>query len=301
MLARRFVAAGHEAVILTRGSCAVGRNVTWDGRTLAAWASEIDGADAVVNLAGRIVNCRYTEENLRQMMDSRVDSTRVIGEAIAAARRAPKVWLQMSTATIYAHRFDAPNDEATGILGGEETDTPAYWARSVAIARAWERAQSEASTPGTRKVALRSAMMMSADRGGIFDTMLSLVRKGLGGRAGSGTQYVSWMHERDFGRAVDFLIAREDFEGPVNLAAPNPLPYVDFMGALREAWGIRLALPASKWMLEVGAWVMRSDTELVLKSRRVVPGRLLEAGFVFEFPEWPPAARDLVARHRAAA
>jgi len=302
VLARDFLAGGHDVVILTRASAApslLGRPVAWDGRTLGAWASEIDGADVVVNLAGRTVNCRYTEENLRQMMDSRVDSTRVVGEAIRVARRAPRTWLQMSTATIYAHRFDAPNDEASGILGGAEPDVPAYWAYSVDVARAWERTQTEAATPHTRKVALRSAMMMSPDRDGIFDVMLGLVRKGLGGRAGSGAQYVSWICDRDFARATDLLIARDDIEGPVNLAAPNPLPYTDFIRAMREAWGIRLGFPATRWMLEIGAWAMRTDTELVLKSRRVVPGRLLEAGFAFELPEWPGAARDLVARWRA--
>lgn len=301
VLARAFAAGGHEVVILTRGSCPVGRAVPWDGATQGAWASEIDGADVVVNLAGRTVNCRYTEENLRQMMASRVDSTRAVGEAIGAARRPPRAWLQMSTATIYAHRVDAPNDEATGVIGGEEPGVPAYWAYSVKIAREWERAQAEARTPGTRKVALRSAMMMSPDREGIFDVMLGLVRKGLGGRAGSGEQYVSWIHDRDYVRAVELLIAREDLEGPVNLASPGPLPYAAFMKAMREAWGIRLGLPATTWMLEIGAWAMRTDTELVLKSRRVVPGRLLEAGFSFAFPEWPGAARDLVARRRAGA
>ncbi len=300
LIARDLAAKAHEVVILTRGAASVGRAVAWDGATVGPWASEIDGADVVVNLAGRTVNCRYTEENLRQMMDSRVLSTRAIGEAIAAARTPPRVWLQMSTATIYAHRFDAANDEATGILGGDEPSVPAYWGYSVKIAREWERAQSEASTPRTRRVALRSAMVMSPDRGGIFDVMLGLVRRGLGGRAGSGAQYVSWIHDRDFVRAIDLLIAREDISGPVNLAAPNPLPYAELMKTMRDAWGIRVGLPATAWMLEVGAWFMRTDTELLLKSRRVVPGRLLEAGLMFEQPEWPAAARDLVARWRAA-
>ncbi len=298
LLARAFVAGGHEVVVLSRGAAATGRTVPWDGRTLGAWSSEIDGADVVVNLAGRTVNCRYTPENLRQMMDSRVLSTRAVGAAIAAAARPPRLWLQMSTATIYAHRFDAPNDEATGVIGGGEPGAPAYWAYSVKIATEWERAQAEAQTPGTRKVALRSTMVMSPDREGIFDVMLGMVRVGLGGTAAGGKQYVSWIHDRDFVRAVDLLIAREDMEGAVNLAAPNPLPYAAFMKAMREAWGIRVGLPATKWMLEIGAWAMRTDTELVLKSRRVVPGRLLEAGFSFEFPEWPAAARDLVARWR---
>jgi len=301
VLARALAAEAHDVVILSRGGRPpAGRAVAWDGRTLGAWAQEIDGADAVINLAGRTVNCRYTEANLREMMDSRVDSTRVVGAAIAAARRPPPVWLQMSTATIYAHRLDAANDEATGIIGGHEPGVPAYWARSVGIALAWERAQSDAVVPHTRKVALRSAMMMSPDREGIFDVLLGLVRRRLGGAVGGGAQYVSWIHDHDFVAAVKLLLARADVSGPVNLTAPGPLPYRAFMRALRDAAGVRLGLPATKWMLELGAWAMRTDTELVLKSRRVVPGRLRELGFAFRFPEWPGAARDLYTRWRAA-
>jgi uncharacterized protein (TIGR01777 family) len=291
----------HDVVILGRGQqVGAGRLVPWDGRTLGDWARELDGADVVVNLAGRTVNCRYTDENLRQMRDSRVESTRAVGAAIAAASRPPRVWLQMSTATIYAHRFDAPNDEATGVIGGDEPDAPAYWRTSVEIARAWEQALAEAPTPSTRKVALRTAMVMSPDRGGIFDVLLGLVRRGLGGAAGGGRQYVSWIHDRDLVRAFELLIARDDLDGPVNVAAPNPLPQREFQAALRAAWGTGVGLPATRWMLEIGAWLLRTDTELVLKSRRVVPGRLQAAGFAFEFPEWPPAARDLVARWRDA-
>lgn len=295
LLARSFAAAGHDVVVVSRSAhVAAGRAVTWDGRTLGGWAREIDGADVVVNLAGRSVNCRYTAENLKQMLDSRVDSTRVVGQAIGQAKRPPRVWLQMSTATIYAHRFDAANDEETGIIGGSEPDAPAYWATSVNIAREWEKALSEAETPGCRKLALRTAMVMSADRGGIFDVLSGLVRRRLGGDAASGKQFVSWIHGADFDRAVRFLIEREDMSGAVNLASPGPLPYHDFMKALRSAWGVGLGLPAAKWMLEIGAWLMRTDTELVLKSRRVIPGRLREAGFSFDFPSWPEAAAELV-------
>lgn len=299
ILARAFAADGHEVIVLCRSaSVPAGRVVPWDGRTVGPWARELDGADVVFNLAGRSVNCRYTDENLRAMRSSRVDSTRAVGEAIAAASRPPRVWLQMSTATIYAHRHDAPNDEATGLLGGDEPDVPPSWRNSVEIARAWEQALDEARTPGTRKIAIRASMVMSPDRGGIFDVLLGLTRRGLGGPAGGGQQFVSWIHERDFVRATRFLIERDDISGPVNLASPGPLPYSDFMRALREAWGIGFGLPATKWMLEVGALVMRTDTELVLKSRRVVPGRLRDAGFTFAFTEWSSAARDLVARWR---
>jgi uncharacterized protein (TIGR01777 family) len=273
--------------------------VPWDARTLGPWVEELEGAGAVINLAGRSVNCRYHAANRRAITESRIESTRAVGQAIAAARRPPPVWLQASTATIYAHRFDAPNDEATGILGGTEPGSPDTWRFSIDVATAWERALDETATPHTRKVALRSAMIMSPDRGGVFDVLLRLVRFGLGGAAGDGRQYVSWIHDRDFVHAVSWLIEHE-MEGPVNLAAPNPLPNADFMRALRQAWGIRLGLPASRWMLEVGAWLLRTETELVLKSRRVVPGRLLQAGFAFEFPDWPEAARDLCRRWREA-
>ncbi|WEV29001.1 TIGR01777 family oxidoreductase [Streptomyces sp. 71268] len=297
ILDRALTAAGHEVVVLTRRPVRE-RQVRWDGRTLGPWAEAIDGSDVVVNLAGRSVSCRYTAANLRAMMDSRVDSARVVGKAIASASRPPRVWLQMSTATIYAHRFDAPNDEATGALGGTEPRVPGYWAYSVDIARNWEQAQEEAGTPHTRKVALRAAMVMSPDRGGVFDVLSWLARLGLGGPVAGGAQYVSWIHDHDFVRAVEFLVDRDDLSGPVNLAAPAPLPQRAFMRALRTAWGVPVGLPATRWMAEIGAFALRSDTELLLKSRRVVPGRLLEAGFTFDHAQWPRAADDLVRRAR---
>ncbi|MFJ8467394.1 TIGR01777 family oxidoreductase [Streptomyces swartbergensis] len=297
VLTRALRAAGHDVVVLSRSPRQRGE-VHWDGATPGPWTEEIDGSDVVVNLAGRSVNCRYTPANLREMMDSRVHSARVVGEAIAAAARPPGVWLQMSTATVYAHRYDEPNDEATGVIGGTEPDAPGYWAYSVDIAKAWEREQETAGTPHTRRVALRAAMVMSPDRGGVFDVLLRLARLGLGGPVAGGAQYVSWIHDQDFVRAVEFLIARDDIAGPVNLAAPAPLPHRDFMRALRSAWGVPVGLPATRWMAEAGAFVLRSDTELLLKSRRVVPGRLLDAGFTFGLPDWPAAADDLVRRLR---
>jgi hypothetical protein len=299
ILARAFHGEGHEVVVLSRApSAGAWRSAPWDARTVGAWAAELEGADAVVNLAGRNVNCRYDARNRREILESRVDSTRALGAAIAGCRQPPRVWLQSSTATIYAHRFDAPNDEATGIVGGGEPGAPDTWRFSIEVARAWERALDEAHVPGTRKVALRSAMVMSPDAGGVFDVLLGLVRRGLGGRSGSGRQWVSWVHHDDFVRAVRWLIERDDVAGPVNVAAPHPLPNAEFMRALRRAWGTPVGLPATRWMLEVGAVFLRTETELVLKSRRVVPGRLLEGGFRFLHPEWPEAARELVAAWR---
>jgi uncharacterized protein len=300
MLARHFHSTGHEVVVLSRSPATkvAWRVVSWDARTRGAWAEELDGAEAVINLVGRSVNCRYTPANRREIIESRVRSTRIVGEVIASCDRPPRVWLQSSTATIYAHRFDAPNDERTGILGGTEPNAPDSWRFSIEVATAWEQALDAVDTPRTRKVALRSAMTMSPDRGGVFDVLLGLVRRRLGGRAGDGRQFVSWVHEADFIAAVEFLVRHDELSGAVNVCAPEPLPNADFMRALRAAWGVRFGLPARRWMVELGAWAMRTESELVLKSRRVVPGRLLEAGFAFRFPSWPEAARDLCRQWR---
>jgi len=301
VLARAFYRDGHEVVVLGRSpKPAPWRVVQWDPVALGDWTRELDGSDVVINLAGRSVNCRYTPKNREEILQSRVVSVRTVGQAIANASRPPAVWLQASTATIYAHRYDAANDEATGILGGNEPNAPDTWRFSIDVATSWERTLDAAAVPGTRKVKMRSAMTMSPDRGGIFDTLLMLVRRGLGGTAGDGRQYVSWIHEHDFVRAVYWVIEHEEMGGAVNLASPNPLPYRDFMAALRRAWGTRIGLPATRWMLEIGAFLLRTETELVLKSRRVVPGRLLQAGFSFEYPDWPNAAKDLCERWRMA-
>jgi len=299
VLARAFQGDGHEVVVLSRTKIGLPWNVVeWDGRTLGDWASELDGADVVINLAGRSVNCRYNETNRRQMMDSRLDSTRAVGEAISRATNPPKVWLQASTATIYAHRYDGPNDDVTGIIGRREPDAPDTWNFSIDVATSWERVTNDAQTPNTRKVLMRSAMIMSPDRGGIFDTLLTLVRLGLGGTAADGRQYISWLHDLDFIRSVYWLIEHEELSGSINLAAPNPLPNKEFMQVVRQAWGMPIGLPAAKWMLELGAVLMRSETELILKSRRVVPKRLTDSGFEFTFPTWEAAAADLCRRRR---
>jgi uncharacterized protein (TIGR01777 family) len=300
ILACAFHGEGHEVVVLSRRPrAAPWKTLAWDAATRGDWWAQIDGADVVINLAGRSVNCRYHAANRREIMQSRVDSTRAVGDAITAAKNPPRVWLQAGTATIYAHRYDAANDEATGIIGGTEPHAPDTWRFSIEVARAWERALDEARTPHTRKVILRSAMTMSPDPGGVFATLLGLTRRGLGGTVGDGRQFMSWIHEEDFIRAVRWLIARADLAGPVNLAAPHPLPNADFMRALREAARVPFGLPAPAWLLEIGVRLLRTESELVLKSRRVVPARLLDSGFTFHFPTWPEAARDLCGRWRS--
>jgi uncharacterized protein (TIGR01777 family) len=299
VLARFFHQDGHDVSVLSRKpQSAPWRTVAWDGETLGDWVADFEGADAIINLAGQSVNCRYHDRNRRLIKESRVNSTRVVGDAIAQAWKPPRVWLQASTATIYAHRFDAPNDEATGIIDGAEPNAPDTWRFSIDVATSWERALNESPTPNTRKVLMRSAIVMNPDPGSPFSTLLQLVKLGLGGAAGDGRQYVSWIHDRDFTRAVLWLIEHEDLEGAVNLAAPNPLINSEFMRVLRSAWGMPFGLPATEWMLELGALILQTETELILKSRRVVPSRLLNSGFAFQFPAWPEAARELCERAR---
>ena len=300
LLARAFTCDGHQVVVLSRKSASGPWSaIPWDGQTLGRWTKELEGADVVINLAGRSVNCRYNAENRRQIMDSRILSTQAIGQAVASAKRPPRIWLQASTATIYEHRFDAPNDEFTGILGGAEPNAPDTWRFSIDVAKKWEQVARDAGAPAqTRLVLLRSAITMSPDRGGAFDVLLKLVRQGLGGQCGSGRQYVSWIHDLDFIQAVYWVIERESLTGEVNLAAPHPLPNAEFMRDLRRAWGMPLGLPSTEWMLEIGAIFLRTETELILKSRRVVPTKLLQDGFSFQFPEWAPAAQDLCHRWR---
>jgi uncharacterized protein len=303
VLARAFQRVGHEVTVLSRRTAFAEasavkqqrpwRVVPWDGASLNGWSNVFDDCDVVINLAGRSVNCRYTAANRKAILDSRVLSTRVVGQAIAQARRPPRLWLQASTATIYSHRYDAPNDEAAGTIGGNERDAPSAWRFSIDVARAWEREFNEASVPRTRKIAIRSAMTMSPDGGGIFDTLLTLVRYGLGGAAADGRQFVSWVHHEDFVRAIRWLIEHDEVDGIFNIASPNPLPNAEFMRALRHAWGTPIGLPSTKWMLEVGTMFIRTETELILKSRRVVPGRLVDLGFSFKHPIWAEAARDL--------
>jgi uncharacterized protein (TIGR01777 family) len=300
ILARAFRARGDEVVVLSRKPATnPWRTVSWDGEKCNGWSGEIDSSDVVINLAGQSVNCRYTPKNRQVIIDSRVKSTTVVGEAIARAAKPPRVWLQASTATLYAHRYDEPNDEATGIIGGSEPHAPDTWRFSIDVVKAWERAANESTTPETRKVLMRTAIVMGPDRGGPFDTLLRLVRYGLGGTSGNGRQFVSWIHDEDLIRSIFWLINNEKLSGPFNLAAPNPLPNAEFMRLLREAWGAPFGLPASKWMLELGAFALRSETELLLKSRRVVPTRLLQSGYVFEFPTWREAAKDLCKRARS--
>src|SRR5436190_9220343 len=259
LLARDFHARGDAGTPFSRQPRpAPWRVAAWDGVTPGDWIADLEQSDVCINLAGRSVNCRYTAANRRTIYDSRVRSTRLLNEVITSfSHGGPRVWVNASTATIYRHALDRAMDETGGELGGNEPGAPDTWNFSIGVAKAWEEAFFSTPTPLTRKVAIRSAITLSPDRGGVFDTLLGLVRHGLGGTQGPGTQFVSWIHEADFVRAIEFLIEREDFAGVVNVASPHPLPNRDFMRALREAWGVRAGLPALGWMVEMGAWAMR--------------------------------------------
>jgi uncharacterized protein len=293
VLAEFFAAKGMEVVILTRNpkprADAI-REVRWDGESLGGWLKELEGALALVNLAGVSVNCRYHARNRKLMLNSRLNSTRVLGEAIARCANPPPVWLNSSTATIYRHTFGAAWDEA-GEIGGCAEAKDIF---SVHIATEWERVFNQANTPRTRKVAVRSAMVLGHAKNSVLPNLLRLGRLGLGGSLAGGRQFVSWIHEEDFGRAVEWIIEHESLRGPVNLAAPNPMTNAEFMAMIRTVCHAPFGLPASRWMLEIGAFVLRTETELLIKSRRVVPGKLLADGFVFRHPRLLPAIEQLV-------
>ncbi|MGB8261534.1 MAG: TIGR01777 family oxidoreductase [Terracidiphilus sp.] len=304
LLATHLQERGHRVTVLTRSPyTAPWTTVHWDGETPGPWVETLECADACINLAGRSVNCRYTPEHRREIYESRIQTTRVLGEVIGAMPFPPRAWLNASTATIYRHALDRPMDEATGELGGNELiaprrHAPATWDFSSTVAREWEAAFFAAHTPETRKVALRTGIVCAPEPGSAFGILSRLVRMGLGGTQGNGRQFVSWIHALDFVRAVEFLLEREDLEGPVNVTAPEPLPNRQFMDGLRWAWEIPNGVPAPAPLIELAAALFGTESELVLKSRRVVPARLLQAGFAFEFPAWPEAAEDLVRQWR---
>jgi uncharacterized protein (TIGR01777 family) len=315
ILAWHLHSAGHEVTVLSRTPQAHAsrpwRTLSWDGLTPGPWTAEVDRSDAVIHLSGRSVNCRYNFANREAIFESRIKPTLLLGQVIANSPTPPRLWMNASTSTFYRHALDRPQDEFTGELGDlpsecgtrEPVNLPETWSFSVDVASSWERAFLSIPTPRTRKIRLRSSMVMSPDPDGVFSVLSSLARTGLGGSIGSGSQFVSWIHDVDYCRATDLLLAQpeitEETGGIVNMTAPEPLPNRDFMRALREAWHMPIGLPATEWMIEIGTFLMRSESELVLKSRRVVPSLLLKHGFEFAFPAWPAAARDLVARTRS--
>lgn len=309
MLAGYFQERGHHVTVLTRGPyTASWPTVHWDGAHPGPWVETLEGADVCIHLSGRSINCRYTPRNLRELYDSRVGPTLALHEAFAMLNNPPWLWMNASAATIYRHATDRDMDEATGEIGGNEWvenwlgrhRAPQKWNEMVRLVREWERAFFCTHTPRTRKIALRTSLVFSPVPGNVFAVLSLLARIGLAGTQGNGRQYVSWIHETDYARAIEFLIEQEEIDGAVNLTAPEPLPNREFNAVLREAWGMPNGIPAPEPLLELGMLLLRKESELVLKSRRVVPQKLLDAGFRFRFPTWPEAAEDLVRQWREA-
>lgn len=290
-LARYLSLRGWESVILSRKETKSEyeniRYVQWDGKTLGDWQKELEGADALVNMAGRTVNCRYTEENKRQIIDSRVDSTKVLGEAVAACQNPPELWLNSSTSTIYKDtRGNLPaNDEYNGVLGDDF---------SMNVAKTWEKTFEEAKVQDSvRKIALRTAIVLGRD-GGAMEPILNLVRVGLGGKQGPGTQWVSWVHVEDFSRVIEFLFEQKEVKGIINCAAPHPELNQNFMLKLRRSYGRWFGFPVPTFMLKMGAVMIKTEVELVLKSRKAVSKRLEELGFEFKYKKVEQAFDQIV-------
>lgn len=301
-LASHFSSLGWNVIGLSRQpSQFSGTNLLWDGRTLGDWASKVAASDVVINLAGRTVNCRYTPENRRQIYDSRLESSRVIGQALAQANK-PIAWLNAATATIYRHAVDKPQDEFTGeitdsSLAAGETTAPGYnekWRFSVDVAKQWESALFDAVVPShVRRVALRITIAMGK-AGGAFPIMDRLARIGLGGTIYPGTQHMSWIHHTDLVRAVEWIADHPDLAGPINLAAPDAPTMKEFQKTLRAVHRQPIGLPSMRWMMEIGAFFLKTETELLFKSRWVAPTKLLQSGFEFQYPTWKEAATHLI-------
>jgi uncharacterized protein len=257
--------------------------IVWDGKTLGAWSQEFEGAFAIINLAGRSVDCRYNAKNKAQIFSSRLETTTVIGHAIEVCKVKPMVWLNSASATIYRHSEHKPMTENEGEMGT---------GFSVEVCQQWETCFYSFKISNVRQVALRTAIVLGK-RGGVMLPFRRLVTFGLGGKMGNGTQQFSWIHELDFCRSIEFLISEKKCEGSFNISSPKPVTNAVFMKTLREVYHIPFGVPSPKWLLEIGARIIKTETELILKSRFVIPEKLVDAGFEFQFPNIKNALKDL--------
>lgn len=286
-LAKHYSSNADEVVILSRSHAKTTGNiryVPWDARQPDTWIQELEGASLLVNLTGKNVNCRYTQANRKEILMSRLDSTHILGEVIKSLAHPPRLWVQCASATIYRHAEDHPMDEEHGEIGE---------GFSVDVCRRWESAFQEQEVPGTRKVLLRIGIVLSNDDGA-FPRLLKMTKYGLGGKQGNGKQYVSWIHIYDVVRIISWLYKHKNAGGIYNCTSPIPVTNQYMMKALRSACHVSMGLPAPAWLLEAGAWLIGTETELVLKSRWVKPVRLLQEGYIFQFPAIENAFVDLL-------
>jgi uncharacterized protein len=275
-----------EIVILTRGKSQIIdgiKYVNWNAKTFSGWESELENATVLINLAGKSVDCRYTSKNKKAILLSRLESTKILNKAVLNCKNPPKHWLNSSTSTIYRFSLDKQMDEVEGEIGNDF---------SINVALSWEKAFFKTETPNTLKTALRTSIVLGKN-GGALLPLKTLAKIGFGGKQGKGNQWISWIHEDDFARAIEFIIKKE-MTGKVNIVSPNPISNSDFMQELRKAVGVPFGIPLNQFFLEIGSFIIRTETELVLKSRNVIPKRLLERGFAFKFENIDPAFQDLL-------
>ena len=287
VLAEYYKPFANEVIILSRHAKATEGNVktlVWDGCHEGDWANQLENADLLVNLCGKNVNCRYTKKNRQAILDSRIHPTILLGKVVQKMQHPPKLWINVNSATIYRHAEDRPQDELTGETG---------YGFSVDICRAWENAFFKTSTPQTRKVAIRMGIVLGK-HDGVFPRLLNLVQFGLGGQQGNGRQYVSWIHEQDVAHITAWLLEHPGVNGIINGTAPNPVKNATQMALIRSIYGKKFSLPAPKWLLSIGAIVIGTETELILKSRWVVPARLIDAGYIFKIPDMDDAIKSCI-------
>ena len=276
-----------EIIILSRRTAANQGNITtlvWNGVDEDTWKDSLEGADLLINLCGKNVNCRYTEKNKAEIIDSRINPTKLLGDVIANLQSPPKLWINITSATIYRHAEDRAQDEETGEIG---------YGFSIDVCRQWEQTFFKTSTPQTRKIALRMGIVLGS-RDGAFPRLLNLVKFGMGGRQGDGQQYVSWVHEQDAAKSTEWLMQHKEMEGVINCTAPEAVRNAEFMKLIRDAYGVPFGLPSPAWLLEMGAVVIGTETELILKSRWVAPKRLVDSGYSFIFPKAEYAIKDII-------
>ncbi|MBN4072222.1 TIGR01777 family oxidoreductase [Flavobacteriales bacterium AH-315-E23] len=287
ILENHFVTTGDQVTILTRDHSASECKpswIWWDGKNKGEWIEALEGADVLINLSGKSVDCRYNERNKALIYSSRLESTKVLGQAVSQCGTPPRLWINFASATIYAHSMKRSNSESNGVIGE---------GFSVDVCQQWEAEFNSWNTPDTRKVLLRSAIVMGRE-GGVMTPLKNLVRIGMGGSQGDGSQYMSWLHQDDLLGIVEFIIENEHLEGVFNTTAPFPLRNGAVMQALRESMNIGFGLPIPKWVLEIGAVLIDTETELVLKSRWVVPQRLHDEGYRFKYNHIEEAFNDLI-------
>lgn len=281
-----YVSRKDEVVILTRGISKSERDIkfiTWDGESLGDWHKALEGADVLINLNGKSVDCRYTEANKKLIYSTRLDATRVLGEAVKQCTHPPKLWINSASATIYRHSTDKEMDEYTGEIGT---------GFSVDVCQKWEKTFTDIQLDKTRKVIIRTGIVIG--RTGPFKPLKMLAMLRMGGKQGPGDQYFSWLHEDDFVGIIDFMISNDKLSGVYNVTSAAPVPNKEFMFKLRKSMNIPFGIPLPKWLLEFGALVIGTETELILKSRRVIPRKLLEAGYKFRFNTIEEAFENLI-------